>query len=85
MDVGKVVSAAAAVAGLALPSKRLRAAAAAAFAAVGDCAASALLLPSAGAEPTAWRSSPSIEVEMREARSDVRDLAAGSAFLGFVF
>ena len=48
----------AAVAGIALPSNRLRAAAA--FATFGDSAASVLAVPSAGAYPTEWRSSPTI-------------------------
>lgn len=75
IDVGTTDAAVVGVsaAAAALPSKRFRAAAAA-FAAVGDSAASALLLPSAGAEPTAWRSSPSIKVEMRE-KNRPRDLA----------
>lgn len=54
----------AAVAGIALPSNRLRAAAA--FATFGDSAASMLAVPSAGADPTEWRSSPSIVEEARK-------------------
>jgi hypothetical protein len=60
----------AAVAGIALPSNRLRAAAA--FATFGDSAASVLAVPSAGADPTEWRSSPSIVEEARKKKKTSR-------------